>query len=152
MQHNVRDRLHKFVETTLPVQPDENKVLDFGTFNELLQITHDADEIEDNLDLSGSQTSILAEIRDVMAEMRSLSTRTMAAEPQLVARLGTKGSEVGQFNFPSSVAVLGNSDVIVADLHNDRVQVNTQSYYRVHTESLDSVIRHRKVPQVPRVN
>ena len=123
MQHDVRDRLRTFVDTTLPVQPDENKILDFGTFNELLEVTHEADEITENLDLSGSQTSILTEIRDVMAEMRSLSTRTMAADPQLVASLGVKGSEVGQFNFPSSVAVLGNGDVIVADLHNDRVQV-----------------------------
>ena len=131
MQHDARNRLREFVKTELPQQPDENKILDFGTFNALFESSQETEEISENLDLSGSHSSLLSEIRDVMTEMRSLSTRTMAAEPQVIHCLGSKGSEDGQFNFPSGVAVLPNGDVIVADQHNDRVQIfNSQGQFK----------------------
>ena len=45
----------------------------------------------------------------------------------LVAKVGTKGSRVGEFNHPHNLAVSNNGDVYVADYNNNRVQIFNSS-------------------------
>ena len=45
----------------------------------------------------------------------------------LVARVGTKGRRVGEFNHPRTLAVSNNGDVYVADYNNNRVQIFSSS-------------------------
>ena len=50
-------------------------------------------------------------------------------EPQfsLVTKQGSKGSQIGEFNFPRNLTVSTNGDVYVADWNNDRVQILNSS-------------------------
>ncbi|KAK2162499.1 hypothetical protein LSH36_97g02032 [Paralvinella palmiformis] len=95
-----------------------------------------------------SQASILAEIRSVVSEMRQLSakpTRRAGASPandanvndgnssggsscgssktNLVAKIGRKGKEEGEFSFPSGITFLTSGELAVADMHNHRIQI-----------------------------
>ena len=45
----------------------------------------------------------------------------------LVARVGTKGRRVGEFNHPRNLAVSNNGDVYVADYNNNRVHIFSSS-------------------------
>ena len=45
----------------------------------------------------------------------------------LVAKQGTKGSQIGKFNYPTNLAVSTHGEVYVADCHNNRVQVYNSS-------------------------
>ena len=46
---------------------------------------------------------------------------------QLVARIGTRGSGIGQFNSPDSLSVSYNGDVYVADCNNHRIEILSSS-------------------------
>ena len=42
---------------------------------------------------------------------------------KFVAKFGTKGSNLGELNFPCSVAVLSNGRIVVCDQGNHRLQL-----------------------------
>ena len=42
---------------------------------------------------------------------------------KFVGKFGTKGSELGEFSWPFSVAVLSNDHIVVSDLGNHRIQI-----------------------------
>lgn len=42
---------------------------------------------------------------------------------KFVAQFGTEGIKVGEFNIPSSVAVLSDGRIVVSDYYNDRIQI-----------------------------
>ena len=48
---------------------------------------------------------------------------------RLVAKLGSKGSGMGQFNYPLGLTVSTNGDVFVADHYNNRIQVLDDSLH-----------------------
>ena len=42
---------------------------------------------------------------------------------EFVAKFGTKGSGIGEFDRPVSVAVLSDGKIVVSDLGNGRIQI-----------------------------
>ena len=48
---------------------------------------------------------------------------------RLVAKLGSKGSGIGQFNYPRGLTVSTNGDVFVADCNNNRIQILDDSLH-----------------------
>ena len=42
---------------------------------------------------------------------------------KFVAKFGTKGSEMGEFNIPVSAAVLSDGKIVVSDFRNRRIQI-----------------------------
>jgi len=42
---------------------------------------------------------------------------------KFVGKFGRKGSNLGEFNDPASVAVLSNGRIVVSDLDNHRIQI-----------------------------
>ena len=48
---------------------------------------------------------------------------------RLVAKLGSKGSGMGQFNYPHGLTVSTNGDVFVADYNNNRIQILDDSLH-----------------------
>ena len=48
---------------------------------------------------------------------------------RLVAKLGSEGSGMGQFNFPRGLTVSTNGDVFVADCNNNRIQILDDSLH-----------------------
>ena len=42
---------------------------------------------------------------------------------KFVGKFGTKGSKLGEFNQPFSVAVLSNDQIVVSDCNNHRIQI-----------------------------
>ena len=59
------------------------------------------------------------------------------ADMRLVAKLGSEGSGVGQFDYPYGLTVSTNGDVFVADYNNNRVQILDDS---LHSQRL---IKHQ---------
>ena len=45
------------------------------------------------------------------------------ADIYLVARLGSRGSGIGQFDVPLQLSISTNGDVYIIDSHNDRIQI-----------------------------
>ncbi|KAI6656366.1 Tripartite motif-containing protein 2-like [Oopsacas minuta] len=45
----------------------------------------------------------------------------------LIAKLGTRGTQIGEFNYPHNLAVSTNGDVYVTDYHNHRIQILNSS-------------------------
>ena len=52
---------------------------------------------------------------------------------RLVAKLGTRGTGNGEFNYPSNLAVSTNGDVYVADCFNNRIQILDSSLHYLRT-------------------
>ena len=42
---------------------------------------------------------------------------------KFLGKFGSKGNKIGQFNVPSSSAVLSDGRIVVTDFHNHRVQI-----------------------------
>ena len=42
---------------------------------------------------------------------------------EFVAKFGTQGSELGEFDGPSSIAVLSDGQIVVSDTYNHRIQI-----------------------------
>lgn len=42
---------------------------------------------------------------------------------EFIAKFGTEGSKAGEFNTPSSVAVLSDGRIVVSDHNNHRIQI-----------------------------
>ena len=42
---------------------------------------------------------------------------------KFVGKFGTKGSNLGEFNYPRSVAVLSNGRIVVCEFNNHRIQI-----------------------------
>ena len=53
----------------------------------------------------------------------------MEADMRLVAKLGSKGSGIGQFNYPYGLTVSTNGDVFIADCQNNRIQILDDSLH-----------------------
>ena len=51
------------------------------------------------------------------------------ADMRLVAKLGSEGSGIGQFNYPNGLSVSTNGDVFVADFDNNRIQILDDSLH-----------------------
>jgi tripartite motif-containing protein 2/3 len=104
-------------------------ITNLGKYDTFLTELYDAKENEGN----NTQESILAEIRSVVSEIRQLSkSPSTPPEPvvpavektvQLVKKIGRKGSEEGEFSFPSGITFLPSGELVVADMHNHRIQV-----------------------------
>ena len=62
-------------------------------------------------------------------------------EPQfsLVTKRGTKGSQIGEFNYPHNLTVFTNGDVYVTDSINHRVQISDERELGLHLELEDCV-------------
>ena len=64
---------------------------------------------------------------------------------QLVARIGTEGSGIGQFDSPDSLSVSYNGDVYVADCNNHRIQILSSSLQHRRTLTQQPINRPRDV-------
>lgn len=42
---------------------------------------------------------------------------------EFVAKFGTRGSELGEFDEPGSIAVLSDGRIVVSDANNHRIQI-----------------------------
>ena len=59
----------------------------------------------------------------------------MGADFHLVSRLGSRGSDIGQFDVPGPLAVSTNGEVFVTDCYNDRIQIlmfDSKLHYQRH--------------------
>ena len=52
---------------------------------------------------------------------------------ELVAKIGTRGSGIGQFNTPYNLAISNNGDVYVADYSNNRISILDSSLHYIRT-------------------
>ena len=52
---------------------------------------------------------------------------------ELVAKIGTLGSRIGQFNIPFNLAISNNGDVYVADNNNNRISILDSSLHYIRT-------------------
>ena len=52
-------------------------------------------------------------------------------EFRLIARLGSRGSDIGKFNYPSQLSISTDGDVYIADIYNDRIQVLNSSLHPI---------------------
>ena len=56
-------------------------------------------------------------------EIHTVFHLKIEADFRLVARLGSKGSGIGQFNSPRQLSISTNGDVYIADTNNSRIQI-----------------------------
>ena len=61
------------------------------------------------------------------SELHAIFHFKMEPEFPLVTKHGSRGSQIGEFNYPRSLAVSTNGDVYVADCNNNRVQILNSS-------------------------
>ena len=52
------------------------------------------------------------------------------ADFRLVARLGSEGSDIGQFNYPRQLSISSNGDLYISDWGNDRSAMIVASFGR----------------------
>ena len=64
----------------------------------------------------------------------------MEPEFPLVTKHGNKGSQIGEFNYPHSLAVSTNGDVYVADCNNNRVQILNSSLQHLRTLTRQRIV------------
>ena len=60
---------------------------------------------------------------------------------QLVAKVGTLGTGIGQFSYPYSLAVSNNGDVYVADCYNHRIEILNSSLQHIRTLTQERINR-----------
>ena len=62
-------------------------------------------------------------------------------EPELfmVARLGSRGSDIGQFGFPNQICSSANGDLYIADTSNDRIQILDGSLHPIRNVTHPSI-------------
>ena len=63
------------------------------------------------------------------------------ADFRLVARLGSKGSDIGQFNHPLQLSISSNGDLYIADCWNDRIQILDSSLHPIREVAHPSMHR-----------
>ena len=51
------------------------------------------------------------------------NNRMQVFEQNFVGKFGRGGGNIGEFNFPTSVAVLSNGRIVVSDLNNHRIHI-----------------------------
>ena len=62
---------------------------------------------------------------------------------RLVARLGSEGSDIGQFNDPRQLSISSNGDLYIADWGNDRIQILDSSLHPIGVVAHPSMHRPR---------
>ena len=60
---------------------------------------------------------------------------------RLVARLGSEGSDIGQFNHPRQLSISSNGDLFIADFGNDRIQILDSSLHPIREVAHPSMHR-----------
>ena len=105
--------------TALPL--DEAAYTDLGRYEQLIhpEKTQEAAETEDD----EMHSSIVAEMRGVVNEMQMLSLEREGTKGKLFKKIGCTGTGQAQFRFPSAATFLPNNDIVICDLHNQRVQI-----------------------------
>ena len=63
------------------------------------------------------------------------------ADLRLVARLGSIGSGIGQFDEPSQLSISANGDVYIADTNNNRIQILDSSLHPIREVTHPSIHR-----------
>ena len=102
---------------------DEDAYTDLGKYEGLIEA-----EEEDSLSHSEDnrmRTSIVAAMRGVVTEMQMLSMDRENTKGKLLKKIGSTGKGEAKFRFPSAAAFMPNGDVVVCDLHNQRVRIFT---------------------------
>ena len=64
---------------------------------------------------------------------------------ELVTKIGTRGSGIGQFNTPYNLAISNNGDVYVADYSNNRISILDSSLHYIRTLTQEHINRPRDV-------
>ena len=67
------------------------------------------------------------------------------ADFRLVARLGSEGSDFGQFSYPRQLSISSNGDLYLADCGNDRIQILDSSLHPIRVVAHPSMHRPRDV-------
>ena len=67
------------------------------------------------------------------------------ADIRLVARLGSRGSDIGQFYHPCQLSIFSNGDLYIADWGNDRIQILDSSLHPIREVAHPSMHRPRDV-------
>ena len=64
---------------------------------------------------------------------------------RLVARLGNRGSDIGQFNSPHQLSISSNGDIYITDCGNNRIQILDSSLHPIREITHPSMHRPRDV-------
>lgn len=104
-------------DTAQPLE--ETTYTDLGKYEGLIEPENNTDDEED----TKMRSSIVAEMRGVVTEMQMLSTDREGTKGKLLKKIGCTGTAEAQFRFPSAAAFLPNGDLVICDLHNQRVQI-----------------------------
>ena len=115
----MREKLARLAGVRFRVAPEEKNFVNLGKYDALVEEQKADDETQEDV----TQASIMADIKNVVAQMRMLSLGRPEINLAPPKCIGRKGTADGEFNFPSGVAVLLNGDIAVADMHNSRVQI-----------------------------
>ena len=59
----------------------------------------------------------------LVCDMGNQRIHVFEIDGRFVGKLGTNGSKLGEFNYPFSVAVLSNDQIVVCDRNNHRIQI-----------------------------
>ena len=88
--------------SVLPTAPDVATFTHLNKYDALAE----EEETKDNEENPVTQSSILAEIKSVVTQMRLFSQGRLDLRVEPLRSIGRRGSSDGEFNFPSAVAVL----------------------------------------------
>ena len=53
---------------------------------------------------------------------------------RFVGKFGTRGSNLGEFNYPASLAVLSDGQIVVSDDYNHRIQILKSTLFFTETK------------------
>ena len=84
-----------------------------------------------------------------VTEAHALFRFKIEADMRLVAKLGSQGSGMGQFDYPQGLTVSPNGDVFVADSGNNRIQVLDDSLHFQRLVTHETMERPRDVKLTP---
>ena len=113
-------RLKDLGDIEKPSYIEQDEFVDLGKFESLFQHERTTQEAED----SQTRSSIVKEMRRVVTQMRMMSVdREDEPGPKLLQKIGSTGVGDEQFRFPSGVTFLPNGDLVVCDMHNQRIQI-----------------------------
>ena len=73
--------------------------------------------------------------------VRAMFRFKLGSNIELVSKIGTYGSGIGQFNRPLNIAISNNGDVCVVDSRNNRIAVLDSSLQRVRTLTQQKINR-----------
>ena len=122
VHEGVLQKLNALCEKKLPDASHQKSMTELGKYDQLV----DEFESKPEEDESSMRSTIVAEMKSVLSQVRQVTIGRSDFKVELLHRIGKRGNADGEFNFPSGVSFLRNGDIVVADMHNHRVQIFSQ--------------------------